>query len=172
MKKIVIFSIIVIFSPVIILGVCFLRARIEQLIEWNKIKKDYEIITNIVIKYYDKNSDILKENRKYMSFEYDESYSFLIAEEYVKTNQKGKYENKKFKIDLTKEQQTSLKNIANFYPQQEVISVSDSDVTYHDEMVTGACRVTYVRNIIKKDKVDLDGFTHLTGRWYYFYRTR
>ena len=172
MKKVVIFSLLVIFSPVIFLVVCFFIARVEQLMEWNKIKNDYKVITDIVIEYYDENSDILASDKKYMVFEYDESYSFLIAEEYVKSKQKGEYEKKKFKINLTKQQQISLKNIANFYPQQEEIYVSDSEVTYHDEMVTGACRVTYVRNIIKKDKIDLDGFTHLTGRWYYFYQSR
>lgn len=166
MKQILKTVILIFIVPIILF---LLRIKIETLMEWNKIRYDYEIINNIVIEYYDENSDILVDDRRYMAFRYDESYSFLITEEYIKTKQKEKPEMKKFKIDLTAEQQASLKNIANFYPQQEVIFINDSRVDYSDEMVTGAHIVMYVR---KKYKVDLDGFTHLTGNWYLFRVTR
>ena len=60
---------------------------------------------------------------------------------------------------------SALRNIADFYPGQECIYINEYDIEYTDNDAVGVCRVKYV---IKKSKVDLKGYKHLTGNWYYF----
>ena len=131
--------------------------RAERVEEWNKIKGDYEIINNIAIKFYEDNDD------KCMTLYFGEDYLSLVFYDFTKKDEKGNYE--KITIELSEEEKNALKNIATFYPRQECITIRENDIDYSDSDAAGTCIVKYVR---KYRNVDLKGFKHLTGKWYYF----
>ena len=150
-KLLLIYALPTILITIFIVSVSIL-IKVERVAEWNKIKEDYEIINNIAIKY-----------DEHTSLYFGENYTSLIDYDFSKKDENGNYE--KTIIDLNEEEKNALKNIANFYPGQEGICIRENDIDYTDNDAVGACIVKYVKN---KKNVDLKGFKHLTGKWYYF----
>ena len=150
-KLLLIYALPTILITIFIVSVSIL-IKVERVAEWNKIKEDYEIINNIAIKY-----------DEHTSLYFGENYTSLIDYDFSKKDENGNYE--KTIIDLNEEEKNALKNIANFYSGQEGICIREYDIDYTDNGAVGTCIVKYVKN---KRKVDLKGFKHLTGNWYYF----
>ncbi len=136
----------------IILGITIISRQEFDLDDWDKIKDDYEVLNNIAIKYYNEK----KGHHIFLIF--GEDYSYFKFHDYTT-------DDKKIITNLSEDEKKAMRNVANFYPRQEEIFISEDSIDYSDTDAGGACIVRY---IIKKKRSTLADFKHLTGNWYYF----
>ena len=159
--KTVLISLIPFIIVIVVIGINYFIGRKEVLDKWNVVKNDYEIINKIANDYY-KNSCMSEycDDRAIILY-FSDDLTKLIN--YIDFTPNGKYGNYNY-IELSDEEQISLKNIKEYHKGQDFIAIGIDSLEYTNE--TGYFAVIYSKNG-KKPKFGYNSsIEHLTGNWY------
>ena len=158
--KIKIIILLPILIPIVIYIIVVAEARISTVLEWNKVKNDYEIINEIVINYYNEN----KYNKDIIT--YNEENDKLISIDLDILKNKFRTLNNNEILSLNNVKQYLRKNAKEYYDYSVYVLITDYYIRYFSFSEKGLYEVIYYKNKPKNKEISENNLKHLTGNWY------